>query len=91
MALDTGMLRTAVLLTNGERSIGTGFLVTVSRDGPGTRPRGFLVTAHHVVHHEPTVFAEISNALSNGDVYPAIKVTDWTQPVTGVDVAIAPR
>lgn len=96
MTLDDKTLRAAVLLTDNEDRfvdddnppLGTAFLVTIESAVEG-RPHAYLVTAFHVICCEEAVFASIPNART-GHFYEAIEISDWRQPLKGVDLAIAP-
>jgi hypothetical protein len=89
MPLDYGMLLTAVHLSNGRKALGTGFFVTVESEVPEGDPHGYLVTAYHVIHKVPKVYAQVPNAFGNGEIYPPRLVDNWKRPLGGVDIAVA--
>ena len=81
MPLDYRMLHTAVHITDGRRSLGTGFCVTVKSEVPQIDRHGYLLTAYHVIHNKPEVYAEVPNPYVGGEVYPAALVADWRRPL----------
>ncbi|MGH2400082.1 MAG: S1 family peptidase, partial [bacterium] len=90
MALDLGMMLSAVRITGSDGALGTGFLMTVPSEAiPGER-YGYLLTAHHVIAQQTAVWAEIPDAFGEGDLYDPFLVRDWRQPLSNVDLAIAP-
>lgn len=70
--------------------LGTGFCVTVpSARLPSVR-YGYLLTAHHVIAAQSDVEVEMPDPFAEGQLSPPIRITDWRQPLDGVDFALAP-
>jgi hypothetical protein len=76
-----GVMRTAV---------GTGFLVAVPSESEPDAKYMYLLTAHHVIDGEANVEVELADPWNKGALYERVGVTDWRQPITGLDLAIAP-
>jgi hypothetical protein len=89
VALSYGMLFNSVhLVTADRRPLGTGFMLTVDSLVPDNEMYGYLVTAHHVVSRQPSVWAAIPDA-ATGEMYEPRRVDGWLQPLPGVDIAVA--
>jgi hypothetical protein len=89
MALDLSMMLSAVRISS-PTSLGSGFLVTVPSETLPKHRWGYLVTAHHVIRGQTEISVQIPDAFGDGALYEPIRVSDWRQPLPGVDLALAP-
>ena len=89
MPLPLESLRAAVRITSHGDLRGTGFFVRV-RSEAGHGPYSYLITAHHVIKNQSGIEVEIPNPSTNGELWPPVAVGYWRQPLTDVDLAIAP-
>jgi len=89
MPLERRMLEGSVRINSFDKLEGTGFIVTVPSAAHPEWRWGYVVTAHHVaVQMETTVVA--FDPLNPGQLHDPVPVSDWRQPLPGVDLAIAP-
>lgn len=70
-------------------TIGTAFIVSV-RSEAAKREYPYVLTAHHVLKGQQEIQVQFPNAFGNGDLYDPVDVSDWRQPLKGVDLALAP-
>ena len=95
MALEPRMILTAVHVfgpTPKGGFQGTGFIMTVESENAALKSHrwAYVLTAHHVIKDMDPVYVEVPNAFGGGEMYPARVVDCWTQPVPGLDLAVAP-
>jgi hypothetical protein len=101
MPIDPKMMHSAVRiigdvpddrLVMGRRRgpIGTGFFVTVPSEADRTVRYGYVLTAHHVIEDESLIEIQAPNPFGNGELYEPVAVTGWRQPLSDVDLALAP-
>lgn len=90
MPLDPAILGSAVRITSFGDLCGTGFIMTVPSESiPGKR-WGYVLTAHHVIKGQVGVEIEVPNPFDLATLQAPITVENWTQPLDGVDLAVAP-
>jgi Trypsin-like peptidase domain len=100
MPLSDGMIRAAVFIygdrprrqSSGglERApIGTGFIVTVPSEANPAVRYGYVVTAAHVLEHQPK--NEVWGFAPDGNFHEPVKDLDWRRPLPDrFDLAVAP-
>ncbi len=93
MPLTHEKILTAVrVLDQGGAALGTGFIVSVASKRLDVR-YGYLVTAHHVVEHDPQISIQATDpyAFREGRhaLYEPLPLKGWWKPFDGVDLAIA--
>jgi hypothetical protein len=71
-------------------TIGTGFVVTVPSEALKDVSYAYVVTAHHVIDLEEKIEVQAANPFTLGELYPKFELTDWRQPLEGVDLALCP-
>lgn len=69
---------------------GTCFVVTMPSTGRPNVRYGYLLTAHHVIAGQHNVEVQMPDPYAQGELCPPIRITDWRQPLEGVDLALAP-
>lgn len=90
MPLHLSMIHSAVRISSFGDLAGTGFIVTVGSETiPGER-YGYVITAHHVIDTGLGFEVQVPNPFANGELYPPVPVSDWRQPLSKVDLAVAP-
>lgn len=78
-------------LTGQRRApIGSGFFIFVRSEADPTVLYGYAVTAEHVIENQNRIEIQAPNPFGNGELYEPIEVTDWRQPIEGLDLALAP-
>jgi Trypsin-like peptidase domain len=87
MPLPDGMLKSAVRITALGGLEGTGFLLRVAGE---SGPHLYVATAHHVIKNKLEIAVEAPEPFTNGGMYESTPVSDWRQPIPGVDLAVAP-
>jgi len=70
--------------------IGTGFLATIRSEADPEVRYAYAVTADHVIADQNRVEIQAPNPFGNGELYDPIELTDWRQPIEGLDLAVAP-
>lgn len=68
--------------------IASGFLASLKSETYPQRHYSYVVTTAHTLKNQPNTEIEIQSP--SGDLYPRMRVTDWRQPLDGVDIAVAP-
>ncbi|HEU5476653.1 MAG TPA: serine protease [Gaiellaceae bacterium] len=71
-------------------TIGTGFVVSVLSETLADVRYAYVLTAHHVIDLEPRVEIQCANPFAPGELYPPISLTDWRQPIEGLDLVVCP-
>lgn len=73
-------------------TIGTGFVVTVPSETLANVSYAYVVTAHHVLDDQTftRVQVQASNPFVPGELYPPFHLSDWRQPLEGVDLTLCP-
>jgi hypothetical protein len=70
--------------------VGTGFLLSIISEVHDDFRFGYVVTAHHVLNEQTKVEVQMSDPFGNGALYEPVQVDDWRQPISDLDLAIAP-
>lgn len=89
MPLPLEQLQSAVQISSFGDLLGTGFLVRVASEA-GHGSYSYLVSAHHVIEGHTGIQVEVPNPFTNGELYPPVDISDWRQPLDGIDLVIAP-
>ncbi len=92
------MLDGVVRISSAGDLIGSGCLIAVASETIPGHHWSYVVTAHHVVDKQVPIevqapdadYRDKPNPDSYWSLHPAVEVSDWRQPLDGVDLAIAP-
>jgi hypothetical protein len=90
MPLEPRVLNSVVRISAVGELQGTGFIVGVPSEGTHGKIWPYLVTAHHVIRHQIEIAIEVPDPLTRGKLFDPVPLEGWTQPIPGVDLAIAP-
>jgi hypothetical protein len=71
-------------------TIGTGFVVVLPSETLADVRYAYVVTAHHVIDLQPKIQIQAANPFAVGELYPPFELSDWRQPLEGVDLVICP-
>ena len=89
MPLDPRMLNSVVRISSHGTLLGTGSIISVpSATIPGKR-WPYVVTADHVVANQDGIELEVPNRRNNGKLFDPIPAEPFTQPLDGIDLAMA--
>lgn len=90
MSLSPLVLNSVVRITTAGDLLGSGTIVGVdSESAPGKR-WPYVVTAHHVVRSQMLIEVDVPDPTTRGQWTEGVSVNDWSQPLEGIDLAIAP-
>jgi hypothetical protein len=84
------MLNSVVRITSAGDLMGTGSIVSVESEAINGLRWPYVVTAHHVIKNQVEIGLEIADPLTHGEIFSPVPCDDWRQPLSGVDLAVAP-
>jgi len=71
-------------------TIGTGFVIVVPSETFEGVLYAYALTAHHVIDLQTKVEVQAANPFTLGELYPPFELSDWRQPLEGVDLVVCP-
>jgi hypothetical protein len=90
MPLDPRILNCVVRISSGGDLRGSGSIVSVPSEAYEGSGWPYVVTAHHVISNQVGIEIEVPNPEAHGQLFARAPCDDWRQPISDVDLAIAP-